>query len=127
MAVAAPGGGADRDEHGLGVADRLLQVDGEGQAAFAHVLGDEFGQARLEDRDLAAVERLDLGRILVDAADVVAEIRKAGAGNQSDIACSDHRDTHRELPVNSSLRFRVVSVWPQAAGCYDKEQGFSRF
>ena len=75
------------------------QVGGEGQAALAHVLGDELGQARLEDRDLAPVERLDLGRVLVDAAHVVAEIRKAGAGDQAHIARSDHRDTHRELPV----------------------------
>ena len=84
-------------------ADRLLQVGGEGQAAFARVLGDEFGQARLEDRDLAAVERLDLGRILVDAADVVAEIGKAGAGDQADIACSDHRDPHQRLRLSNNV------------------------
>ena len=79
------------------VAHRLGQIGREGQPALAHVLGHEIAQPRLEDRDLAAVQRLDLGRVLVDAADVVAEIGKAGAGDQADIARSDHRDAHQGL------------------------------
>ncbi len=97
VAVPTAGGGSDRDEHGFGGPDRFGQGGGEGQASFARVLGDELGQARLEDGDLAAVEGLDLARVLVDAAHLVAEIREAGPGHQTDITRPDHRNAHQDL------------------------------
>ena len=36
----------------------------------------------------------DLGRVLVDADDVVAVLGEAGAGDQPDIAGPDNRDLH---------------------------------
>ena len=53
--VAAARRRADRDENGVGLADRALQVGGEGQPALRGVAGDEFRQARLVDRHLALV------------------------------------------------------------------------
>jgi hypothetical protein len=41
----------------------------------------------------------DLALVLVDAGDVVTEIRKAGAGNQPHIARADHGNPHENLPV----------------------------
>ena len=41
------------------------------------------------------MQRRDLAGVLVDADDVVAEIGKAGARNEADIAGADHRDAHR--------------------------------
>ena len=86
MAVAAPRGRADRDEHRLGAAHGLGQVGVKDSRPSRTFLATRSRQARLEDRHLAAVERVDLGRVLVDAADVVAEIGKAGPGHQTDIA-----------------------------------------
>ena len=78
MAIAAARGGADRDEHRVGLAHRLGEIHPEREPTFAHVGAHELSQARLEDRHLAAHERLDLVGILVDARDVMAEIGKAG-------------------------------------------------
>ena len=41
MAVAAPRGRADRDEHGIGVAHRRCEIGGEGQPARATLVGDQ--------------------------------------------------------------------------------------
>ena len=64
-----------------------------------HVGGDQFVEARLVDRHLAALQRLDLGRVLIDADDVVAEIGKAGARNEADIARADHCNAHLVFPA----------------------------
>jgi hypothetical protein len=79
MAVAAPRRRADRDEHRVGLGHRAGQVGGELQSAGLHIGGHQRVEAGLEDRDLAALQGGDLVAVLVDAGDVVAEIRKAGA------------------------------------------------
>ncbi len=94
MAVAAARRRADGDEDRFGAADAGDEIGGEAQPAAFDVAGDEPVEAGLEDRHDALLERLDLARVLVDADDVVAEIGKAGAGDQPDIAGPDDRDTH---------------------------------
>ena len=94
VAVAAPRRRADRNEHRIGLGDRRGQIGREIEPAGLHVGGDQRIEAGLEDRDFAAAQRRDLVAILVDAGDVVAEIRKAGAGHQPHIARADHGDTH---------------------------------
>ena len=79
MAVAAPRRRADGDEDGLGRLAGAGEIGREEQPLLAHVLGDELGQARLEDRHLAARQRRDLVGVVVDAGDDVAEVGKAGA------------------------------------------------
>ena len=92
MAVAAPRRRADRDEHRVGVRDRRGQVGGEIQPLGLDVGRHQRVEPGLEDRHLAAPQRRDLAGVLVDAGDLVAEIGKAGAGYQADIAGADHRD-----------------------------------
>ena len=70
------------------VKDRRLRGD---------VLGTSSAKPRLEDRHLAALQGGDLGRIIVDAGDDVAELGKACAGNQADITRANHRNVHRRL------------------------------
>ena len=94
MAVAAPRRRADRDEHRIGLGDRRGQVGGEIEPLGLDVGGDQRIEPGLEDRDLAATQRCDLVGILVDAGDLVAEIRKAGAGNQPHIARANHGNSH---------------------------------
>ena len=93
MAVAAARRRADRDEHRLGVAD-ARRLDGEFEPALAHIGFDQIGEARLEDRDFAAIERGHLAGILVDAGHLVTEVGKAGAGDEPDISGADHRHAH---------------------------------
>jgi len=109
MAVAAARRGAHRDEHGVDALHRLLQIHGEGQAAGGDVAGDQIVQAGLVDRNFAALQPLDLAGVLVDASDVHAEFRKAGAGDQADIARADHRYAHR-VPL-ISLKRNPVCLW----------------
>jgi hypothetical protein len=44
--------------------------------------------------DLAALEAGDLAGVVVDADHIGAELRKTGAGNQTDIAGANHRNAH---------------------------------
>ena len=60
MAVAAPRRRADRDEHRLGALDALGDVGGERRGGRRDVAGHELVEARLEYRDLAALQRGDL-------------------------------------------------------------------
>src|SRR6185312_883562 len=53
------------------------------------VLGHQVGQARLVDRDLAALQALDLGGVDVDAPHLVAELGEAGRGDEADVAGAD--------------------------------------
>jgi hypothetical protein len=81
---------ADRDEQQPRVLERVGDVGREVQAAA--VLRDEVGEAGLVDRDLAALQAVDLRGVDVDAPDVVAELREAGRGHEADVAGADDTD-----------------------------------
>ena len=53
---------------------------------------DQFGQARLIDRDPSGEKQVYLGLVDIDADDVVAAVRQTGARDEADIAGSDHRN-----------------------------------
>src|SRR6185295_19635938 len=55
---------------------------------------DDLAEARLVDRKLAARERRDLVRVLVDADDVMPEVGKARPADEADIAGADDCDAH---------------------------------
>ena len=106
MPVAAPRRRADRDEHRVGLAHRVLQRALEREPSRLHVRGDQLGQSGLEDRDDPARQRRDLVLVGIDANDLVPEIRKAGAGDEPDIACTNHRHPHDEVSsCQNALRF----------------------
>ena len=109
MAIAAARRRADGDENGFGIAN-ACSLDRELQPALGDVGRDQIGQARLEDRHLAALERRDPRRILVDAGHVMAEIGKAGAGNEPDISGANHGHAHDDSP----LRLRPDQAHPPA-------------
>ena len=101
-AVAAARRRADRDEHRVGGFHRAGEIAGEFQPAGAGIGGDQVVQARLVDRHLTARQRGNFGGVLVDAGHVVAEIGKAGPGNEADIAGADHGNAHQIYSFNSS-------------------------
>ena len=109
MAVAATAGRADGDEDGVGLRHGRGEVGRERKPSRARIGGDDFVEARFEDRNAALVEIGDLALVLVDADDVVTELRQTGARYKPHIAAADHRDTHKVLlsPFfeNGSLRF----------------------
>ena len=98
MAIAAPRRRADRDEHGIGFGDRRGQVGGEIQPLGLDVGRHQRVEPGFEDRDFASPQRCDLAGILVDAGDLVTEIRKAGAGHQPHIARANHGNSHENNP-----------------------------
>ena len=79
MAVAAAAGRADGDEDGAGALHGRRDVGLEGQPSGLDIGGHDFVQARLEDRNAARAQACDLGGVLVDADDLVAEFGQAGA------------------------------------------------
>ena len=78
MAVTAARRRADGDEDGVGAFYAARQIGGELQTPGTHVVGDQFGKARLVNRHDIALKRIDLAFILVDAGHVMAEIGETG-------------------------------------------------
>jgi len=106
MAVAAARRRAHSDENRVGGRDRAGQIGAEFETASARVGGDQVVQPGLVDRHLAALERGDLGLILVDTGHFVAEVGEAGPGNEADIAGADHGNAHFSSVAKMVNRFR---------------------
>ncbi len=85
---------ADGDELQRAVRHGLVDVRGEREPARLDVAADHRLEAGLVDGDPALLQDVDLARIHVEAQDVVAHFREAGAGDQADVARADHRDLH---------------------------------
>src|SRR5690606_4198760 len=94
VAVAAPAGGADGDEDRLGVLDGIGDIRREAQATGFHVAGQNCLQPWLVDRHFATFQLRDLLLDPIDTDDVVAEVGQADSRYQTDVAGSDHRNTH---------------------------------
>ena len=94
VAVAAARGRADGDEHRVGGFDRAGEIVAEFQPPGARIGGNQIVEPRLVDRHLAARQRRHLAGVLVDASHLMAEIGKAGPGDEADIAGADHGDAH---------------------------------
>src|SRR5262249_11388820 len=75
-----------------------------GEASLRDVPPDELLQPRLVDRHDAVAERGDLLRHVVDADDVVTALRKAGTGDQSDVARADDAQFHDRGRIPAAFR-----------------------
>jgi hypothetical protein len=64
------------------------------EAAGFDVFPDEIIEARLVNGHAAGLEELDLGGVLIDADDLVADFGKAGPGHQTDITSSNDGQLH---------------------------------
>ena len=89
----------DRDKYNLGIIDPFLDAVGKTQPLGGHVPVDYLLEPWLINRDLSRLQRLDFARVIVDTKDVVANISKAGAGDQPDITGTDDRDIHNILEI----------------------------
>jgi hypothetical protein len=76
---------------------RLGRVGGDGEPAAATLRAHDLPAGRLVDRDLAALQQLDLALVDVEAQHVVADVGEAGAGDEADVAGSDDADLHAAL------------------------------
>ncbi len=76
MAIAAAGRCSDRDEHGVRIAHRRIQICIEIQAAVLCVVLDKSIKVRFEDRDFAILKCRNLGGVLVDACDLMTKVSK---------------------------------------------------
>ena len=94
MAIAATRRSAHRDEDNLGAPHRLSDVLAEEKTLTPDVGSDEIVEPRLENRDLAALQRRDLGLVPVDAGHDVPEIGETGPRDEADISTSDDRKPH---------------------------------
>lgn len=104
--------GAHGNELDIAETDAGFDVAGEAQAAGGMVAFDEFLQAGFVDGHFAGVEHLDLGGVEIQAKDVVAEFRQAGACDQAYIATTDDGDFHERVSreVKSDLGYLCLCV-----------------
>ena len=110
LEVRAPvvrGWSAHGDEDDLAGAHGQGEVGREGEPSRLDVARHHVVQARLEYRDAAAQEGLDLALVVVDADNRVPEIREAGPAHEADIARPYHRyPAHHSPPINTGFRAR---------------------
>src|SRR5690606_5324478 len=85
---------ADGNEDDLRGADRPRQVRRERQALLGAIAPDVLFEPRLIDGNPAALERPDLGGVLVDTDDVIPVLSKTGPDDEADIAGANHRNLH---------------------------------
>ena len=85
------------DEDDVRALEHALERERVGQPA--RVLGHQLGEAGLVDRDLAVVERRDLGGVDVAQRDVEALGGQADAGHQADVSRADDADALRHRAV----------------------------
>ncbi len=101
---------ADRDKAHLALGNRRPDISGEPQTTGSLCLSDNLGEPRLKDGHFAAVERVNPGRVVVDADDVVAYLCETRAGREPHIAGTDdgnfHSGTIAGERVQSSKRGR---------------------
>jgi len=110
VAVAAARRRSDRDEHRVGLADGTGEIGGEIQPPGFHRSCDQPVQIGLENRYLAAVKRVDLAGVGIDASHAMAEIRETGAGYQPHIARPDHGNPH----VLTRFRSKLTTLFSRA-------------
>jgi hypothetical protein len=87
---------SDRNEHRIGVAD-VVKRGCKRKPLLRHVGRHELGEAGLEDRNFAALERRDPPDILVDAGNVMTEIGETSSRNKAYITGADDHYAHRNL------------------------------
>ena len=87
----------DRDEHDLRVRHRRFGIGRETQASALAVGAHQRLEARLVDRNFAALEARDLVDVDVDADHVVADFGKTGSGHETDVAGAKDRHAHDEI------------------------------
>jgi hypothetical protein len=93
VTVTAARWSADGEKYRIGLVD-AFRPGREREPLLRHVGGHEVGQARLDNRNFAALECRDPPGILVDAGHVMAEIGETGARDKADITGADHGDAH---------------------------------
>src|SRR5262249_2010787 len=78
----------------------------EANGAGALRPGQERLEARLEDRDLAFLEGLDLLLVHVETDDRVTHVRQAGTRHQPDVTRSYHRNLHGVPSLSGETKAR---------------------
>ena len=94
MPVPATRRGANRDEYSVGATHRLSQRGGKCQPPLLEVRADNIAEPGLEDWNFAGIQSRNLRAILIDARDLMAEIRNTSARNEAHIASADYRNPH---------------------------------
>jgi hypothetical protein len=94
MPIAPLGWRADCNKDGFGAACGSGDVGGERQPASPQVKGNHFCEIGFEDRYTTLPERIDFGRIGINAGDHVPDIGKASSGDKTHIPSADDANPH---------------------------------
>jgi hypothetical protein len=78
----------------LSIAD-ARRVSGKRKPALPHIGFDQIRKSWFKDRNFAAIECRHPVLVLIDASHLVAEVGKAGAGNETNITGADHGYAHK--------------------------------
>ena len=94
MTIASPRWRAYSDENCIRLSHRVLEIEIEIKSSGRDVACHELVKSGLVNRDLPVLKGENLSSILIYACDLMTKISEAGAGNQSDVARSNHYDAH---------------------------------
>src|SRR6185312_2551063 len=83
----------------------LLDLGREAQPPRLRIAFDQRFEPRFVDRDTTRFKERDLVFVYIETYDVIADIRKAGAGDEADITSSDNGDLHESVRRGYKSRF----------------------
>jgi hypothetical protein len=74
---------------------------------------NDIFQARLVNRDLPALEAINLSLVVVDAGDIVADIGEASTGDETDISRTNDRNIHSAPIPGELLSYPASAICPE--------------
>ena len=113
MAVATARRRTDGDKDRIGIGDRFGDAGRELQTPGFDISGDQTIEVRFENRNLAAQQRFDLARVLVDTGDDMTEVGEACARHKAHITSADHCNVHGASFFNNDRLNPVFRPAPQ--------------
>ena len=94
MPVAPSCRSANRNKDRVSALNGAPQINSESQAPRINILGHQHIKAGFKNWNLPLFQICYFVRVFVHANNIMTEIRKTDARDQSNISCSDHCDFH---------------------------------
>ena len=94
MTVAASRWRSDGYQDSVGLSYRGCEIRNKIEPAILHVILNKAIEIWFKDRDFATLKCCDLDDVLINACNVVSEVRKTRTRYKTNVSGSDNRYTH---------------------------------
>ena len=102
-----------RNENNLRMIDAVFDAVRKAQSAGGNIAMNDFFQAGFVNRDLPALQAIDLSLVVVDADDIVADIGEASTSHETDISRTNNRNIHSAPIPSEPLSYPASAICPE--------------